>query len=231
MGYVYLAQRVGARVLYTNGTAGGAHAWNYVLADGKWYMSDTTWGGPGAYGLQGKDFMDSNNRYDYGNYAVMPKLSADRYDTALTAYPLMSIDDGQLLLTGDKFDVYSLVHADSGVRDKAPVTFVTYTGTVNMSKAGSYPITVTAYNSIGNKAVKDCVINVCQTTEKLGSINPTQSGDSNYAFREIFLYNGSEIAFEDGIYTKANGTLTLAFDISGKNCIYFSAYVGIDKAI
>ena len=231
MGYLYLAQRAGARALYTNGTAGGAHAWNYLFADGKWYMSDTTWGGAGAYGLQGKDYMDQNNRYDYGNYAVMPKLSPERYDVALTAYPLMSIDDGKLLTVNDKFDVYSLAKANSNVADIAPITSVTYTGTVNMSVAGSYPITVTAINSLGNRAVKECLISVCDTTEKLSSIVPVQSGNSNYAFREVSLYDGEEKAFADGIYTKANGTLNLAFDVSGKECRFFAAYVGIDKVI
>lgn len=176
-------------------------------------MSDTTWGGAGAYGLQGKDYMDQNNRYDYGNYAVMPKLSPERYDVALTAYPLMSIDDGKLLTVNDKFDVYSLAKANSNVADIAPITSVTYTGTVNMSVAGSYPITVTAINSPGNRAVKECLISVCDTTEKLSSIVPVQSGNSNYAFREVSLYDGEEKTFSDGIYTKANGTLTLAFDV------------------
>lgn len=231
MGYLYLAQRAGARALYTNGTAGGAHAWNYLFADGKWYMSDTTWGGAGSYGLQGKDYMDQNNRYDYGNYAVMPKLSPERYDVALTAYPLMSIDDGKLLTVNDKFDVYSLAKANSNVADIAPITSVTYTGTVNMSVAGSYPITVTTINSLDNRAVKECLISVCDTTEKLSSILPVQSGNSNYAFREVSLYDGDEKAFADGIYTKANGTLTLAFDVSGKECRFFAAYVGIDKVI
>lgn len=231
MGYVYLAQRVGARVLYTNGYAGGAHAWNYVLADGGWYMSDTTWGGPGAFSLLGKNYMDENNRYDYGNYAVMPRLSDVRYDTALTAYPLITIDDEKILLLGEKFDVKSLVHAKSSVEDKAPITYVTYTGTINMSVSGTYPITVTAYNSLGNKAVKECVINVCKTTDKLSVITPVQNGNSNYAFREVSLYNGEEKVFSDGIYTKANGTLTLDFDVSGKGYRFFSAYVGIDKVI
>lgn len=121
--------------------------------------------------------------------------------------------DCKLLTVNDKFDVYSLTKANSNVADIAPITSVTYTGTVNMSVAGSYPITVTAINSLGNRAVKECLISVCDTTEKLSSIVPVQSGNSNYAFREVSLYDGEEKTFSDGIYTKANGTLTLAFDV------------------
>lgn len=39
-GYEYLAQRLGVRSAYV---VGPNHAWNYIDADGNWYMTDTTW--------------------------------------------------------------------------------------------------------------------------------------------------------------------------------------------
>lgn len=232
MGFVYLLQRAGIHIAYANGaTGGGPHAWNYVLIDGVWYMSDTSWRSYFGYSLLGKDTMDELTRYDYGNYAVMPQIAPTRYDSALMAYPLMSVDDGAVILVGDDFDVASLAHANSSVAEKAPITSVTYTGTLNILQAGTYPITVTAYNSLGNKVVKECVIYVCETTDNLSGITPVQTGNSNYTFRKVSLYQGEEVAFTDGIYTKANGTLTLTFDVSGKGYRFFSAYVGIDKVI
>ena len=42
---------------------------------------------------------------------------------------------------------------------------------------------------------------------------------------------GAEREFSDGLYTKANGTFSLAFDISGMGYTHFSANVGVDKVI
>ncbi len=39
-GYDYVAQRLGVRSAYV---VGPGHAWNYIHADGAWYMTDTTW--------------------------------------------------------------------------------------------------------------------------------------------------------------------------------------------
>lgn len=56
--------------------------------------------------------------------------------------------------------------------------------------------------------------------------------DNVYAFRTVSLYaGGAEREFSDGLYTKANGTLSPAFDISGMGYTHFSANVGVDKVI
>lgn len=231
-GYSYLAQRLGIRVAYVVGTAGGAHAWNYLYADGNWYMTDTTWGSGDSYGLLGKDDMDSAGRYDHSNYSVMPVLSKSRYDLALMKYPLMSLKSEFLYNVGSKFDACELVSVNSNVEQKAPVVKAEYSGNIDFSKTGIYTIQVKATNSIGNIITGQCEIRVYADTDSLSLYTPTQSGNSNYAFRQVSLcQNGNEISFENGLYTKANGTLKLSFDISHNNYRFFSGYVGIDKVI
>lgn len=231
-GFKYLAQRLGIRALYTNGSAGGAHAWNYIFVDGKWYMTDTTWGNANSFGLLGKDYMDSANRYDYGNFSTMPTLSATRYDLDLMKYNLMSVKDSYVIKKGTNIDLKDLVNIVGAVVDKAPVTKVEYNGDLNTNRAGFYNIEVTAQNSLGNIATGDCEIYVYSATDNLNSIIPTQEGNSNHSFREVSLYyGGNEKSFQNGLYTKANGTLSLTFDVSKNNYSYFSGYVGVDKVI
>lgn len=229
-GYGYLAQRAGVRSAYIVGTAGGAHAWNYIYADGGWYMTDTTWGNGNSFGLLGKDYMDSAGRYDHGNYHVMPVLSATRYDLALMKYNLFTIKDNYLVEENTQFDPTNLVTVASDVEGKADITDVTYSGNVNTSVSGKYPITVTARNSLGNVKTGECTVFVYSQKDYLSEFTPTMTGNSNYAFRTVSLYYGGERQFDNGLYTKANGTLTLDFDISG-NYNYFSGYVGVEKVI
>ncbi len=42
----YLLNQMGIECIIVNGEAGGAHAWNIVCVDGKYYHMDTTWGDP-----------------------------------------------------------------------------------------------------------------------------------------------------------------------------------------
>lgn len=231
-GFSYLAQRLGIRAAYIVGAAGGAHAWNYLFADGGWYMSDTTWGDANSFGLLGNDYMQSSGRYDYGNYSKMPELSPNRYDLDIMKYPLMSLKSGCMIAVGQKFNPESLVTISGTAAQKAPLKKVTYSGSLNTSKAGTYTVDVTAENSLGNKISGKCEVFVYDDTAGLSAFTPVVEGNSNYAKREVSLYyGGKEKAFYDGIYTKANGTLSLTFDISGKEYSYFTAYVGVDKVI
>lgn len=231
-GYSYLMQRLGIRSAYAVGTAGGAHAWNYLYAAGDWYMSDSTWGNGNFYTLEGKEYMNSSGRYDYSNYSKMPTLAEKAYDADLMKYPLMSIKSGYMIAAGDKLDLNELVTVTDTVVDKTTVTSVTYTGTLNTNKSGTYTITVTAVNNLGNIANGECEVYVYEQTKKLTDYEATQSGNSNFAKRAVSLYyGGNECEFTDGIYTKANGTLSLDFDISGGGYTRFSANVGVDKVI
>ena len=119
-GFEYLAQRLGIRSAYVVGTAGGAHAWNYLYADGGWYMTDTTWGSADSYGLLGKADMDRAGRYDYGNYGRMPALEQERYDLSLMRYPLMSVGDAVMIRVGEKFDPAALVSVPASFAERPP---------------------------------------------------------------------------------------------------------------
>lgn len=231
-GYLYLAQRMGIQVAYVVGTAGGAHAWNYVRADGKWYMTDTTWGTAGYYSMLGKDDMNSAGRYDHGNYGTMPTLSSVRYDTDLTPYPLFRVEPMKTVLVGSDFSVWDMVTVPDLIRGKAPIVSVTYAGRYDLGSAGDYDVEITARNSLGNVVIQQATIAVVKDPARLSAIKPMQSGNSNYAIRGVSLYSGgTEVRYDDGIYIKANGTITLSFDITGGRYRYFSAWIGIDKVI
>ncbi len=231
-GYAYLAQRLGIQAAYTFGIAGGAHAWNHVRAEGQWYMTDTTWGNAANYGMLGQDYMTANNRYDYSNYGNMPTLAPTRYDTALTAYPLFGIEPFKAVMAGSDFGIEDLVTVSAAVQDKAPIVSVTYTGDFDIGCPGDYTVEVTARNSLGNVATQTAEILVLSSGERLSDYTPTQTGNSNYSKRAVSLYNGgTEVSFDDGFYIKANGTITLTFDIAGQGFRCFSAWSGIDKSI
>lgn len=176
--------------------------------------------------------MDNMGRYEYANYGKMPTLSYLRYDKELMKYPLMDIRKGYMMAASEELDLKKLVNVVGAVADKAPVVSVTYSGNLDTDRAGTYKIRVTAINSLGNVATGDCEVYVYTSTQKLTSYSATQSGNSNYAYRAVSLcYGGTEQEFADGIYTKANGTISLDFNIAGGGYTRFSANVGVDKVI
>lgn len=231
-GYAYLAQRLGVQTAYAVGYAGGAHAWNYMRVGGNWYMTDTTWGTWQSFGLLGKEYMQSSGRYDYGNYSKMPELSQTNYDKELIPYPLFSILPSKLLLKGSSFEIEDLVVISASMAQKAPVVSVEYEGTFDLSRAGNYTVDITAKNSLGNVVRQSAEIFVADSSEKLSQFTPQMSGKSSYAYRAVSLYrDGEEISYTDGLYIKANGTISLDYDISGKGYKYFTANIGVDKVI
>ena len=231
-GYTYLAQRLGVQTAYAVGSAGGAHAWNYMRVDGNWYMTDTTWGAWQGYGLLGKEYMQSSGRYDYGNYGKMPELSQYNYDKELIPYPLFSVLPGKLVMKGSAFAMKDLVVISASLAEKAPVVSVKYQGTFDLSRAGNYVVDVTTTNSLGNEVRQRAEIYVAERSENLSQYTPQVSGKSSYSYRAVSLWrDGAENAYEDGIYIKANGTISLDYDVSGKGYKYFTANIGIDKVI
>lgn len=90
-----LANYAGLPSIYVVGDAGGAHAWNYVQLDGKWYALDVTWDDqPKLSGGKNYDFFNFHNSFFsnypdkvadhiadepgyYGMY-VLPKLTTER---------------------------------------------------------------------------------------------------------------------------------------------------------
>ena len=62
-------------ILVTGDTTAGAHAWNIVYADGKWFFSDSTWGSADAqnfdYGLE--MFSKSHTSVDLYGVSVTDK--------------------------------------------------------------------------------------------------------------------------------------------------------------
>lgn len=89
-----LANYAGLTSIYVVGDAGGGHAWNYVLLDGKWYALDLTWDDqPKLSGGKNYDFFNFHNSFfssysnkvtdhivdapgRYGMY-VVPELTTD----------------------------------------------------------------------------------------------------------------------------------------------------------
>lgn len=56
--YQMLCTAAGLKCIYVSGTAGGgAHGWNLVQVDGKWYHVDCTWDDPGTGGYERHDYF------------------------------------------------------------------------------------------------------------------------------------------------------------------------------
>lgn len=148
---------------------------------------------------------------------------------ALAAYPLLSAESALLVRKGETPDYASIVHSAAA---GAPVTSVTPSVQVDTDKTGVRSVTLTAKSSLGNELVKKVDVIVYEGAEPLSALELVAEGSSSFAKREVSLcMGGEERAFADGIYIKANGTLSLHFDISGTGARYFSAKYGIDKSI
>ncbi len=225
-GLLYLAQRVGVRGAYV---ANGTHAWDNFFIEGKWYSSDSTGVGADSNGLLG---YRQNNNPPY-NFSVMPRETEKDYDRNLQKYGLITIKETLLLKKGSVFDANDLAYAIPAVAQAAPVTNVIYTGKLDMNKAGEYTLRVTATNALGNKLTQDAVVYVYGESTLLdNSFVPVLSGKTNYGYQTISLYDGTgEVSFENGMFTKANGTLSLTYDISGRGYSYFSGCFGIEGQI
>lgn len=64
--FMILCRQAGIKAILVVGDAGGAHMWNYVQLDGKWYAVDATW----------DDISDSNPSHTYfliGSNTIVPK--------------------------------------------------------------------------------------------------------------------------------------------------------------
>lgn len=225
-GAQYLGCRLGIRSAYVVGnTVAGFHAWNDVFLDGQWYWYDTTWSIFEFKAL-------TTDRTETPNFAKMPKLSSSVYNINIAQYPLINIKTAYLLPMGEQLDVNELVAPTSSVTNVAPIVSASYTGEIISNAGGTYQITVKAVNSLGNVATSICEVFVYSKTEWLNSLQATQSGSSNWTKRQVSLYyGGKEQPFANGIYTKANGTITLTYDLAGNDYSYFSGYVGVDKVI
>lgn len=225
-GFEYLLLRMGIENVWVNGYAGGAHAWNYVNINDKWYLMDTTWGGKNWY-LRG----EVANHQVYDTYHIMPTLEKEGVPYIWGQYPglWMNTLENTIITVGDTFDPLEYIQDvgdiyGSDLNGEVEIL----ENNVNTTKAGDYTVIYQVENKDGNKVQAELLVKVVN-----GKKVPAQELDKlsgNLISQPVSLYfNGKEVPYNDGLFVGEAGSII--YDIENKNIKYFEANVGINKNV
>ena len=178
------------------------------------------------------DDADKNGLGDFASWAD-PKV----YTT--NAKPELTIPKSLSTKLGDEINLneaYSAIDTEDGdITDKVEVS-----GKVNFNKTGKYPITYKVTDSDGNKVVKTRTIAVVDMNDysyltdydwNAAQYNYTvPKKDISISGNTLRLTdeNGEEVSFERGV--GAHSTSTITYDLTDKDYVYFSSYVGVVEA-
>ncbi|MDU1969280.1 MAG: NPCBM/NEW2 domain-containing protein, partial [Clostridium perfringens] len=179
------------------------------------------------------DDADKNGLGDFASWAD-PKV----YTT--NAKPELTIPKSLSTKLGDEINLneaYSAIDTEDGdITDKVEVS-----GKVNFNKTGKYPITYKVTDSDGNKVVKTRTIAVVDMNDysyltdydwNAAQYNYTvPKKDISISGNTLRLTdeNGEEVSFERGV--GAHSTSTITYDLTDKDYVYFSSYVGVDRGM
>ena len=179
------------------------------------------------------DDADKNGLGDFASWAD-PKV----YTT--NAKPELTIPKSLSTKLGDEINLneaYSAIDTEDGdITDKVEVS-----GKVNFNKTGKYPITYKVTDSDGNKVVKTRTIAVVDMNDysyltdydwNAAQYNYTvPKKDISISGNTLRLTdeNGEEVSFERGV--EAHSTSTITYDLTDKDYVYFSSYVGVDRGM
>lgn len=179
------------------------------------------------------DNADGNGLGDFASWADTKLYS-------MNSKPGLTIPSSVSTKIGQEIDIngeYSAIDAEDGdITENVEVT-----GLVNFNKSGKYPITYTVTDSDGNKVSKTRSIAVVDmedykyltdydwksTTNSYRAPKKDQSNSGNTL--RLTDENGEVVTYERGI--GAHSTSTIIYDLSDKDYSYFSAYVGVDRAM
>lgn len=179
------------------------------------------------------DDADKNGLGDFASWAD-PKV----YTT--NAKPELTIPKSLSTKLRDEINLneaYSAIDTEDGdITDKVEVS-----GKVNFNKTGKYPITYKVTDSDGNKVVKTRTIAVVDMNDysyltdydwNAAQYNYTvPKKDISISGNTLRLTdeNGEEVSFERGV--GAHSTSTITYDLTDKDYVYFSSYVGVDRGM
>lgn len=97
----WLCDKKGIICILVSGDAGGAHMWNYIQLNGKWYMLDVTWNDPTVSGITSLTSGYENYNYFLAGSSNANYISSNRTNngsfistqSAMFSYPTMTVND------------------------------------------------------------------------------------------------------------------------------------------
>lgn len=237
-------------ILVTGDTTAGAHAWNIVYADGKWFFSDSTWGSADAqnfdYGLE--MFSKSHTSVDLYGVSVTDKNGIILgFHKGLA---VMGATGGAKTITvPEKFNDLDVISvAQSVFEEKSAVEHLVLTGKVSNVETRVHSKTlksVTVPEESQYYASKDGVLFTKDLSKIL--IYPYQKEETSFVMpKEVTMYDEketfqnpylSEILVEegnekfssyDGVIYNAEKTRLLTVP-EGKQKIYVAGTVELDN--
>lgn len=176
----------------------------------------------------------NGNTLDHGVFA-------DTKFLVTSSAPQLTVEGDTAVKLGETLDdiygQYSAVDAEEGDLTNR----VTVSGDVDFKQPGKYIITYTVADSDGNETVKERTIAVVDMEDFTyvsdtnwssascgwGSIKRDLSPSGNII--RLTDDNGQEVKFEKGLGTHAKSTIV--YDLSTVDAEFFSAYVGVDRAM
>ncbi|MEG2868713.1 MAG: NPCBM/NEW2 domain-containing protein [Terrisporobacter sp.] len=178
----------------------------------------------------------NGNTSDHG-IIVEPKLTTNNSKPTLEIPNSQSVKVGETLenIVGD----YKAIDSEDG--DLTNKVLVTGQDKVDFNRVGKYQLVYSVIDSDGNKVEKTRSINVINMEDfKYLSDYEWKSAQTSWSSVKkdkavsdnklrLTDENGKEVVYDKGIGTHANSTIV--YDLDGKNCDFFSSYVGVDRAM
>lgn len=174
------------------------------------------------------------NSYDHAMWGDAKLFAND-------SKPTLTIPADQALKVGETLNNIYGTYSASDVEDGDLTAQVKTSGTVDTNRAGSYTLTYTVTDGDGNTVTKTRTVSVVDTQDFAyatdfdwqsasvgwGSIQKDHSPSGGKI--RLTDANGQEVTFARGI--GAHASSRVVYDLTDKNASYFTAEVGVDRAM
>ena len=202
-------------------------------------------------------FVDESKTAVMENYNTLEKLEALRNEVSnhpasslfqedlnkaeeliRASFPVLNIPKSVSTKLGQVIELDEEYSA-TDIEDGDLTSSIEVSGNVNFNKAGKYPITYKVTDSDGNTVEATRTIAVVDMNDysyltdyewkSTSNSYTAPKKDISISGRALRLTdeNGKEVAYERGI--GAHSTSTIIYDLTDKNCDYFTSYIGVDR--
>ena len=177
------------------------------------------------------DNAGNGNTSDHASFA-------DAKFLILNAIPTLNIPKSVSTKVGQPIDLKEGCSA-SDAEDGDLTSSIEISGEINFNKAGKYELTYNVTDSDGNTVTKTRTVAVVDMDDytylteydwnSTKNSYATPNKDISTSGRTLRLTgeDGQEVSYERGI--GAHSTSTIIYDLSDKDYVYFSSYVGVDR--
>ena len=241
-GMLYLAHRLGVEALWTDGWAGGYHAWNLVNINDGWYRIDSTWDDGGDYAGHNhflKGVKESTVYTAYNPFNVMPTQAQESIPLSWSEFPNIKVEAPKSINIerGTIFNAVDVIKATDIYGYDLTKEIKVVSNNVNTTKNGSYEVTYEVSDYKGHTQQITIPVNVVakmvyasdvEWKSSTGSYTANQK-DKSIAGQTIKLFNGTQVQeFKKGLGVHALSEIV--YDVSGRGFDRFEAYVGAERS-